>query len=323
MVADEELEDAPLAGGKGPEFAGAVVIDDPIKPADALSDRVREAVNWRFEHTIRTRVNDRDTPIVIIMQRLHEEDLCGYVMQNEPGQWHVLSLPCLIAGKDGSERALWDRKHTVEELHELERINSFVFETQYQQNPKPLVGLMYADLKEYDTLPVGSYEIKNYTDTADTGADFLCSVCYAEFPTGEMFVLDLLYTNKAMEYTEPETARMLDRNAVTLAWVESNNGGRGFARAVERNLRTMGNSATTVRWFAQTANKQVRIFNHSAAVQNLIRFPRSWKRRWPEFAKAVCAYRKEGRNAHDDAPDVLTGMVEKVPPKNKTRYSRT
>ncbi|MEG2495582.1 MAG: hypothetical protein RSB32_07795, partial [Mucinivorans sp.] len=68
-------------------FAGAIVIDDPIKPEDALSDNVRERVNNRFETTIRNRVNSRNTPIIIIMQRLHEHDLCGYLQDIEPDEW--------------------------------------------------------------------------------------------------------------------------------------------------------------------------------------------------------------------------------------------
>ena len=60
--------------GEPYQFSGAIVIDDPIKPEDALSDIVRERVNRRFETTIRNRVNSRNTPIIIIMQRLHDDD---------------------------------------------------------------------------------------------------------------------------------------------------------------------------------------------------------------------------------------------------------
>lgn len=77
------------------DFAGAIIIDDPIKPEDALSETVRERVNNRFETTIRNRVNSRNTPIIIIMQRLHEHDLCGYLQEIEPEDWTVVSLPCI------------------------------------------------------------------------------------------------------------------------------------------------------------------------------------------------------------------------------------
>lgn len=298
------------------QFGGAIVIDDPIKPADALSDNNREAVNLHFETTIRNRVNSRNTPIIIIMQRLHEHDLCGYLMELEPDEWEVLSVPCISYNEDGEEEALWPFKHTIEELHKIESANQFVFDTQYMQNPKPLEGLMYSKLRTYEILPMEQSIRKNYTDTADKGADFLCSVCYVETPSG-MYVTDVLYTDKPMEYTEVKTAEMLLINGTQLVKVESNNGGEGFARNVEKNVRLQGTPVAlkmNFTSFFQSLNKNVRIFSHSAEVQNLIYFPSDWETRWPQFAQAVNGYRKVGRNAHDDAPDVLTGMVENFTP---------
>lgn len=298
------------------QFGGAIVIDDPIKPADALSDNNREAVNLHFETTIRNRVNSRNTPIIIIMQRLHEHDLCGYLMELEPDEWEVLSVPCISYNEYGEEEALWPFKHTIEELHKIESANQFVFDTQYMQNPKPLEGLMYSKLRTYEILPMEQSIRKNYTDTADKGADFLCSVCYVETPSG-MYVTDVLYTDKPMEYTEVKTAEMLLINGTQLVKVESNNGGEGFARNVEKNVRLQGTPVAlkmNFTSFFQSLNKNVRIFSHSAEVQNLIYFPSDWETRWPQFAQAVKGYRKVGRNAHDDAPDVLTGMVENFTP---------
>lgn len=97
------------------DFAGAIVIDDPIKPEDALSETIRERVNNRFESTIRNRVNSRNTPIIIIMQRLHEHDLCGYLQEIEPEEWTVLSLPCIWHDENGQEQPLWEFKHTLED----------------------------------------------------------------------------------------------------------------------------------------------------------------------------------------------------------------
>jgi hypothetical protein len=116
------------------KFGGAIIIDDPIKPEDAYSDVVRARINERFETTIRNRVNSRDTPIIVIQQRVHEMDLSGYLMTIEPGVWTVIKLPCLK--QDGT--ALWPLKHTAEELQHINLVNSFVFEAQYQQDPKPM-----------------------------------------------------------------------------------------------------------------------------------------------------------------------------------------
>lgn len=295
------------------KFSGAIVIDDPIKPEDALSDNLREKVNQRFETTIRNRVNSRNTPIIIIMQRLHEHDLCGYLMATEPDEWTVISLPCIYYDTNGKECALWEEKHTLDELKDLERIQPFVFETQYMQNPKPLEGLMYRDFKTYDVIPECPAVKRckcNYTDTADTGADYLCSICYDELPDGN-YVTDVLYSKKPMEYTEQAMAQMLAKRQTEVCFIESNNGGRGFRRNVERITREYGNTRTYFVDFTQTQNKQVRIFIHSNDVNNMLIFPSDWEKRWPEFANAVKSYRKEGRNAHDDAPDALTGTFEK------------
>jgi hypothetical protein len=80
------------------QFAGAIIIDDPLKPDDANSDAKRNAVNERYNSTIRSRVNDRETPIIVIMQRLHEEDLSGFLLNGGSGEkWDHLCLPALDA----------------------------------------------------------------------------------------------------------------------------------------------------------------------------------------------------------------------------------
>lgn len=119
-------------------WGGAIIIDDPLKPLDASSPVKRQKVNDQFENTIRSRVNDRSTPIIIIMQRLHKQDLCGYLLDLEPDEWEVLSLPALSVDSEGRETALYPFKHTVEELHKIQAANRFTFETQYQQNPQAI-----------------------------------------------------------------------------------------------------------------------------------------------------------------------------------------
>lgn len=287
-------------------FSGAIIIDDPLKPVDAESDVEREKINSRYTTTIRSRTNSTNTPIIIVAQRLHEHDFCAYVQEVEPDEWTVLSLPCIT--DDG--KPLWGFKQSLDELEKLRIADPVTFATQYMQNPTPKEGLMYADFKTYDVLPVGEYKVYNYTDTADTGADYLCSICFADFHTA-IYILDVLFTPKPMEYTESETARMLTRNNVSVAFIESNNGGRGFARNVESLCRQLKNISTRIESFTQTNNKNSRIFSYSAKVTNVVYMPSGWERMWREFADSIKGYRRSGRNAHDDAPDALTGCVEK------------
>ena len=307
-------------------FQGAILIDDPIKPEDAESDIVRERINTRFESTIRNRVNSRNTPIIIIMQRLHEQDLCGYLLDKEPEEWTVLSLPAIYEDENGNECALWPMKHTLEELKKLRDTNPIIFDTQYMQDPKPKEGLMYQEgFKTYkiEQLPIAKNALNkwNYTDTADTGADSLCSICFIDTPEA-IYITDVLYTKDPMEVTEPETARMLARNSIRLARIESNNGGRGFARAVKRILRIdMNNFICAVEWFTQTENKYSRIYSNSANVISDVYMPEGWQVKWPMFYNALMSYRKDNKrkSQHDDAPDALTGVYEMHARRNNRR----
>ena len=118
-------------------FSGAIIIDDPLKPDDASSEAKRSSVNERYNNTIRSRVNDRDTPIIVIMQRLHEEDLSGFLLDGGSGEvWEHLCLPAL----DKDNNTLWNDKHTFEELEQIRQANRYNFAGQYMQTPAPEEG---------------------------------------------------------------------------------------------------------------------------------------------------------------------------------------
>lgn len=305
IITSGSSELAKIIGQKA-NFGGAIIIDDPLKPDDAESDPRRELINERFDNTIRSRVNHRDVPIIIIMQRLHPNDLCGYLIDKEASEWEVLSMPALTEN-EGKEKALWPFKHTVEELKKIRSQNATVFERQYLQNPKPKEGLMYNNLQTYKELPDGRVEA--YIDTADTGSDYLCSITYV-VSGGHAYITDVIYTQEAMETTEIKVAKQFRIFGVKLAYIESNNGGRGFGRNVKRLLDEFG-TKTAIKQFHQTQNKASRIFNESANVEHYIRFPEGWQSKFPKFAQDVTRYMKAGTNKHDDGPDVLTGIVEK------------
>lgn len=318
----------PLTG----EPVDCLIMDDIYKDAKtAWSPVVRSAIEDWYDTVAETRLHN-DSQQLIVFTRWHELDLAGrlleqqgeYDPENNPNGWVVVTYQAIKEGApteyDPREEgeALWPERHNLNKLESIRSRNPHVFASLYQQKPKPLEGLMYENaFKEYEILPATKLrKIKNYTDTADEGKDFLCSITYVETEIGN-FVLDVLYTQKAMEYTEVKTAEMLTKHAVDLALVESNNGGRGFARNVEKQTRLMGNGKTRIKWFHQSENKAVRIFSRSADVQNLTYFPVGWERMWPEFYQSITHYMKVGGNAHDDAPDALTGTIENRPKDNK------
>lgn len=321
-----------VGGALTGEPVDVLIMDDIYKDAKtAWSSTVRESVSDWYDTVAETRLHNNSQQL-IVFTRWHEDDLAGTLLRQQgeyhptdnPNGWVVVIYQAIKQGmpteydprQEGE--ALWEERHNIEKLEAIRKRNPHVFDSLYQQDPKPSEGLMYdIGFTEYQTRPATSYCIrKAYVDTADTGADYLCAIVYDETEVGN-YLVDVLYTQKPMEYTETALARMLSKHQVQECIVESNNGGRGFQRAVEKQCRLMGNAKTKFKWFHQTDNKEVRININSAAVQNLTFMPQGWISLFPEFASAINSYMKIGKNAHDDAPDALTGTIEKR--KNRTK----
>lgn len=201
--------------------------------------------------------------------------------------------------------ALWEEMRPLRNLEKIRALDPEQFNCLYQGNPISAEGLLYSRFKTYNSLPSGIK--KNKTDTADKGSDYLCSICYVEDSQEYCYVTDILYTQAAMEITEPGTADMLIRNDTRECDIESNNGGRGFARKVDE----LTPSKINITWHHQSDNKESRIFSNSATVSKMILFPENWHSKWPEFYDHVTKYKKIFKaNKYDDAPDVLTSIVE-------------
>ena len=122
-------------------FSGAIIIDDPNKPSDTFSDTERNKINMRYNNTIRSRVNNpRETPIIVIQQRLHEDDLSGFLLGGGSGEeWEHLNLPAL----DENNVPLCPEKFTFEELDSLRQADPYTFNGQYMQSPTPGDGGMW------------------------------------------------------------------------------------------------------------------------------------------------------------------------------------
>ena len=153
----------------------------------------------------------------------------------------------------------------------------------YQQIPVDLKGCLYSNFATYTKLPDQFAGIYAYADTADEGSDYLCSIVWGIYQR-EAYILDVLYTKDNMELTEPAVARQLDANHADLARIESNNGGKGFARSVQRHLQEgLGNYRTTIKWYHNKKNKQARILSNATWIMQHVRYPEDWRYKWPEY----------------------------------------
>jgi predicted phage terminase large subunit-like protein len=199
--------------------ADIILIDDPLKPEEALSDARRQATNEWYDHTLYSRQNDkRHGAIVVIMQRLHEDDLVGHVLGQE--EWEVVRFPAIaeadevhkietIWGPRSFTRRQGDALHPEREpLDTLDRIRrtlgEYNFAGQYQQTPAPLGGGMVKAewFKRYapNNRPESFERIIQSWDTANKAtelSDF--SVCTTWGVRGkDLFLLNVL--RKRLEY---------------------------------------------------------------------------------------------------------------------------
>lgn len=311
-------------GGTATGFGcNIMIIDDVIKSAEeAYNENTLKSLQSWFTDTMLSRT-ENGFKLIIIMTRWSNEDLAGFILSNYD---NVLHINYKAVQDDGS--MLCPEILSKEDfLLKTKNMNPDIVAANYQQEPIDVKGRLYTAFKTYTEIPKDEsgkplfQYILNYTDTADEGSDFLCSICYGVYGA-TYYVLDVLYTQEAMEYTEPETAKMLIRNNVGCAIIESNNGGRGFARNVERECRERGNNHTVFYWFYQSANKIARILSNSTSVMQNVLLPVNWEDRFPEFARDMRRYQREGKNAHDDAPDCLTGVYENPKPKGLKKLNR-
>lgn len=321
-----------LGAGIGGSITGkggsVLIVDDPVKSAEiAMNENALEKIWQWYTGTFLSRVSAKNgEPLeIIVMTRWAKCDLCGKILgSTEAAKWYIIRY---MAYDNITDEMLCPSLLSKERYKTLKSLMvPEILEANYNQAPIDIKGRLYSSLKTYTEIPhdekgnVLFTKVANYTDTADEGDDFLCSICYGVYQ-GEAYVLDVIYTKDPMEITEPAVAEMLHRNKIRDTDIESNSGGRGFARAVQRILREKYQSILCViNWFHQTQNKQARILTNSTWVQKHIYFPINWVDRWPLYAQAMMSYQKEGKNKHDDAPDATTGVAEKAGIKTKIEF---
>lgn len=155
-------------------FSGALIIDDPISPDQGLSDTKREFINQRWHGTFKSRLANPDIPVILIMQRIHENDFTWELLENSGEEWHHLVLPIYIepnyeykqsgiyVDHNLPEGTLWDVKASDKQAQAL------MDNIQYSQEPTPTKGEVYERewFRRYSGLPAHIKRWAIYCDTA-------------------------------------------------------------------------------------------------------------------------------------------------------------
>lgn len=300
--------------------ADIIIIDDLIKNAEEANNAMVLEKHWEwFTNTMLSRL-ETGGKIIIIMTRWHSNDLAGKALKELPQMGFKLKHISMRAYDKETDTMLCDEVLSKEEYFRRSKtMGADIASANYQQEPIDIKGRLYQKFSTYDTRS-DYIKVWNYTDTADTGKDYLCSLVFGETKDHMAEVLDVIFTKAPMEETEVAHAEQIKNNKVNHVRIESNSGGRGFSRNSERLAKERGYRGAYYEPFHQSANKQSRILSNSALVENNVSFPSDWKIKWPEFYKAMTAYQKEGKNKHDDAPDAVTGIVETLAQDNKVSF---
>lgn len=206
-----------------------IIIDDPMKPAEALSETKRTAVSEWYDSTLTSRLDDKKKDVIIlIMQRLHVDDLVGHVLEKDGQHWVHLNLPAIadramdVPLGDGRfyHRAEGEILHAEREpLSALEELRSAMgsqsFSAQYQQAPVPPGGaLIQRDwLATYDRLPEpkrGDRIVQSWDTASKANASNDYSVCTTWLMSGKDYYL-LHVDRRRLEFPD------LKRRIVALA----------------------------------------------------------------------------------------------------------
>lgn len=322
-----------------------VILDDLYKDyAEANSPTVRKSVWDWYTSVVRTRLDNAGRELVVFT-RWHSDDLIGRLAESgeqirditawqgaeglPPDVWGRLNFEALKVSAPSEldprpeGAALWEGKHSRERLEAQRRLDPVKFQCLYQGDPAGSEGRLYHGFRTYTEKKEYGVCVRrgNYTDVADEGNDYLVSVCYDVYSSGQQvynewrqrfepllfaLVTDVVMTDAATDVTTVTVPEMINRNGTQYAYIESNNGGSQFAKAVQRKVR----AAVTA--FYQTGNKESRIITSSAMVNAHIVMPLGWESRFPAFHKHITEFLRNFKaNAHDDPEDALTGIYEK------------
>lgn len=305
-----------FSGDKG--FGGAIIIDDPLKPDDAYSEPRRKAVNRRWDETIKSRFNSANTPCIVIMQRIHEEDFCGVLLKDTEYKFKHLILPAILDEGKPTERALWPQKHSLEALKAMRQKNAYMFASQMQQIPAPLGGgiIKGAWFGRYSVLPKLKYRCI-FVDTAQKAKeanDFQVAECWGVSEDGYLYLIDVL-RDKFQAY-ELETRipdfwnkhKAESNGQLRFMGVEDKSSGTELIQKIQNCIKPK----IPVRAIQRSRDKLSRVMDVQGYIESgYVKLPSEAP--WVSDFIAECeAFTTDDTHAHDDQIDPMCDAISQM-----------
>ena len=295
------------------------ITDDLYKSMeDALSENTLEKTERWKESAHNSRL-EQDCASIEIGTRWTKKDVIGKGI--ESGYYDEIIK---IAALDENDQTFCEAVHSTEYYLKLrEETEESIWMAEYQQEPVESKGILFpsSELKYYnpsfiDDAPDSKEDEPDFIDgkigfidTAEDGADSLA------FPLGwykdsVVYIHEVVFTTDGVEVTIPRCIELIDREEPEYVRVESNSGGKMFARELNEKIE----GRTTILPVASTKNKHTRIMMQSAFIKKFFRFREDWEDipEYARFMRELTGYLKTGKAKHDDAPDALTSLAMMV-----------
>ncbi len=319
--------------GKG---GNLLVIDDPIKsPLDAFNENHQEKL-WMAYSSGWLQTLEKPRRQIMVMTPWCVMDTADRVAKGAKESGEIVKILNLKAWTK-EQGCLCEEILDKRALDILKsRLDPVIYAGNYMSTRIPQIGRLYPYFREYqlDELPVLFEEIFCYIDTADEGTDFLaaglCGITTHDDDNGFQYknahMLDVYFTQDGAEITEVETVEFLVRNYREQkersiypvrfnVKIESNNGGRYFARNVEEILEREYPEESRniiISWFFQNENKRARIVSQAHTVMQYVIMPHDWEYRYPKYHEHMTKYIRDGKNTFYDSADMTTGLAEEI-----------
>jgi len=318
----------PLAG-KGCTLAA--ISDDLIKDFQESQSPTILNTAWMWKRSVHNRRKEGNCPEIYMGTMWSRKDPASQSIEVEGllkdgGKWVRIK----IAALDENDQSFCELVRTTEQYQEMRRTeDSVIWEAVSQQNPIEVKGLLYpaeslnyyklSEVEKYSNLAYAESWDSTicYIDTADEGVDHLCSTIGNIKGTMVFIGPDIVHTQEPIEITEGKVASQLVDNNPDRIIVESNNGGKPFARKL--NTLIKGRCRASARWIPNTQNKETRMIMKTGKVKEHFWFlaPSEYQQgsNYDIFMRHLTSTLKTmpvGKNQKDDAADNITGLAEMV-----------
>lgn len=318
------------AGRRGVDhFGGAIILDDILNPKFQESIPEKDKNKRLYNTAIKTRRNNLAfTPIIAIMQRVAQDDLIGYIKENEADDWQFIEVSAIIEDENGNEVSFWEEQYPIEELKKMRRQDPFGFAANYMQAPIPLGGEMIKEewFKFYNA------QFNNYYLEVFMTADTSFKANEANDPTAlmvwgltmerQLHLLDMVHRKiLAVDlrrivlnlFAKWQNNQRTMGRPITKVWIEDRASGMQLIQELQQKDRL------PVRAYPPNSNKRIKMLDKMQKINDAVPQIENGNILLPnnagdpisqEVILEAVQIQRNGKHKHDDIMDAIAMAVE-------------